>query len=725
MVSNISLLSGAGMFKKNRRQRQPRKVKTELEDGDDNGDANPDVESDESNKSGVGVPNNRSKKMLPTLSFGSDDIGEGNVSGALKSSKKRRRATVPAPILDIGGDNAEECGSLGVSSLSDGRYSKQGLAELRSSQKYHVATSVEPGVDDNEDGTSRIYSGEQADKLCQLSEDGRLSRGEIAQEIRKSHEEVEDSDEFIPLESGGKSYRMKDNLGTSISAIPIDDDELESWESEQVSRGKSTGAELSCSGPKKSTVRPSTTQADGSNFIPVDLKEVDGALKMAEEEVQNSLERLERNVNQVEANAVAASGLASQLKIDIESAGKMFEHFQRIRDYLVDLCGMLRAKEPRINEIIVEMESAYASRCKTRILHRREAVEDGILDSLNGTPAIQPRDILGVYRPMVAGPISLQLVPGASKERLQQARAERQTTRSKRKCSSDEEISLLLEGSGGEETASEALAITVLLAGIEEKAAACMDDVDEEVRSLECLKIKLETWKQRFRNQYDQCFVSLAIPKLLAPFAKLELVGWDVLQFSSVLSAPGSKFYDSVHTKPWKSSEFVSHFNWYKYFVNFGAALEPRAHMGQVDEEDEDPDNDLVPKLVELVVLPSLMSALKTAYDPVSVKQTKSAIAAVSEALSFEPSDGVAKDLLSSPLPALCNAVEALCIPVVKRMATSPPSEALCALTKIQVSCGYIFCPPSPMFRLSLNPDFAYCFFCFLQLGAAFHPIWK
>ncbi len=716
------------MFKKNRRQRQPKKVKTELDDGDDNGDANPDVESDGSNKSGVGVPNNKSKKnkkMLSTLSFGSDDIGEGNVSGALKSSKKRRRATVPAPLLDIGGDNAEECGSLGVSSLSGGRYSKQGLAELRSSQKYHVAPSVEPGVDDNEGSASMIYSGEQADKLCQLSENGRLSRGEISREIRKSHEEVEDSDEFIPLESGGKSCRMKDNLGTSISAMPMDDDELESWESEQASRGVSTGAELSSSGPKKGTVRPSTTQAGDKKFIPVDLKVADGALKMAEEEVQSSLDRLERNVNQVEADAVAASTLVSQLKIDTESAGKMFEHFQRIRDYLVDLCGMLRAKEPRINDIVVEMERAYASRCKTRIFHRREAVEDVILDVLNGSPAIQPRDILGVYRPMVAGPISLQLVPGASKERLQQARAERQTTRRKRKCSSDEEISLLLEGSG-EETDSEALARTVLLAGIEEKAAACMDDVDEEVKSIECLKIKLEAWKQCFRNQYDQCFVSLAIPKLLAPFAKLELVGWDVLQFSSVLLVPGSKFYDSVHTKPWKTSELVSHFNWYKSYVNFGVALEQHAHMGQVDEEDEDPDNDLVPKLVELVVLPSLMSALKTAYDPVSVKQTKSAIAAVSEALRFEPSDGTAKDLLASPLPALCNAVEALCIPIVKRMATSPPPEALCTLTKIQVSCGYIFFPPSPMFRSILTRTTLHiASSAFFQLGAAFHRFWK
>ncbi len=697
------------MFKKNRRQRQPRKVKTELDDGDDNDNGNPNVES-ESNKSGVGGSNNKSKKnknMLPALSFGSEDIGEGNVSGALKSGKKRRRATVPAPILDIGGENEEEYGSLAVSSLLDGRYSKQGLEELRSSQKYHVATSVNPGAHDNEDDASMIYSGEQADKLCQLSEDGRLSRGDIVQEIRKNREEVEASDEFIPLDEsgGGKSYRMKDNLGASVNATPMDDDELESWESEQVLRGVSAGAELSSSGPQKSTVRPSTTQKSGSNFIPVDLNEVDRALKMAEEEVQNSLGRLERNVNIVKADALAASGLVSQLRIDIKSKGEVFEHFQRIMDYLVDLCGMLRAKEPHINEIIVEMESAYARRYKTRILHRHEAVEDGILDALNDTPAIQPRDILGVYRPMVAGPINLQLVPGASKERLKQARAERQTARNRRKCS-DEDISLLLEGSGGEETESEALARTVLLAGIEEKAAACMDDVDEEVRSLSCLKIKLETWKQQFRTQYDQCFVSLTIPKLLAPFAKLELVGWDALQFSFVHSAPSSKFYDSVHARPWKSSEFVSHFSWYKCFVNFCAALEPCTHMGQVDEEDEDPDNYLVPKLVELVVLPSLISALKTAYDPVSVKQTKSAIATVSEALRFEPSDSMAKDLLSSPLPALCNAAEALCIPVVKRIDMCPTPEALCTLIKIQVSCGYIFFPPFP--HLSLNTDFVY-----------------
>ncbi len=715
------------MFKKNRRQRQPRKVRTELDNGDDDDGGNPTVES-ESDKSGVGgskTKNKRTKKMLPALSFGSDDIGEGNVPGALKSGKKRRRATAPAPILDIGGENEEECGSLATSSLSDGRYSKQGLEELRSSQKYHVATSVNPEAHDNEDVASVIYSGKQADKLCQLSEDGWLSRGGIVQEIGKNREVVEASDEFIPLDEsgGGKSYRMRDNLGPPVNATPMDDDELESWESEQVFRGVSAGAELSSSCPQKSAVRPSTAQTIGSDFIPVDLNEVDRALKMAEEEVGNSLGRLERNATIVKANALDASDLVNQLQIDIKSKGEVFDYFQGIRDYLVDLCGMLRSKELSINKIIAEMESAYASRCKASILHRREALEDGIIDALNDTPAIQPRDILGVYRPMVAGPISMQLVPGASKERLQQARAKRQTARNMRRCS-DEDIPVLLEGSEGEETESEGLARTVLLAGIEEKAAACMGDVDEEVRSLGCLKTKLETWKQHFRTEYDQCFVSLAIPKLLAPFAKLELVGWDTLQFCSVPSAPSSKFYDSVHGRPWKSSEFISHFNWYKFFVNFGATLESCTHMGQVDEEDEDPDNYLVPKLVELVVLPSLMSALKTAYDPVSVKQTKSAIAAVSEVLRFEPSDNVAKDLLSSPLPALRNAAEALCIPVVKKMDTCTTPEALCTLIKIQVSCGYIF-PSlfSYLFHLNLNSDFVFSF-CFLQSGA-FHRIWK
>ena len=53
------------------------------------------------------------------------------------------------------------------------------------------------------------------------------------------------------------------------------------------------------------------------------------------------------------------------------------------------------------------------------------------------------------------------------------------------------------------------------------------DDVVEDFSSVEAVKRRFEQWKFTYGDCYREAYISLCLPKLFAPFVRLQLLHWN------------------------------------------------------------------------------------------------------------------------------------------------------------------------------------------------------
>jgi GC-rich sequence DNA-binding factor len=595
------------------------------------------------------------KKRTPVglgmLSFGEAEEGEDATTFELKSGQKGRKRPMSMPAVAEEGTDDAVAPLWGSSSA--GRYSASSMEALKSTQRYQAKLkTVQVAADDEVEAGDRllseahgrsamdgvVFSGERADLLSSLSEtNGGLTR-ELVGGVIESTEAAgvgDHGESYIPLDGNGNGLQQITSnsrigkLGDHIS-MEDGDDELDRWEREQISRGAAAGIPMTSE--PEAHGRPcadrsypeahSGSQGSTESAPPVTLDEVMHSLAAAVETLTQARDKLMRRSVELEVERSACSKKLEEVRSSSKAAAHVFEHFQQVRDYLVDICSMLREKEPMINELHGAIANIEADWCASRVYRRREAVEDDLLDEL---ACDQLKEVLGSYNPMAGGPISLSLLPNASKERIDAGRAQRKSAREAGEGALESEVRRRREA---------AL----------EASKVVMEDVDGDVKSLPKFKETMELWKRDFHKQYDQAFVSLSIPKLLAPQVRLKLVAWDPL---------GS----------WGEPGTLDGFEWYQCFRSYAADIRPSRHLGQ--EEDVDPDQELIKQVMEQQALPLLQSRLMDAYDPVMEGQTAAAAAAVSQILELEPSAEAAEALLLAPLPSIRAAVDSTCVPIL------------------------------------------------------------
>lgn len=109
----------------------------------------------------------------------------------------------------------------------------------------------------------------------------------------------------------------------------------------------------------------------------------------------------------------------------------------------------------------------------------------------------------------------------------------------------------------------------------------------DDFSKLSSIKEHFEGWKFNFSSSYEQAYISLCLPKVFAPFVRLQLLQWNPLDpnYSCQLE-------DMV---------------WFQVLMFFGF------REGQeVDPADD--DLQLIPNLVDLVVVPKLTGKLPSMF---------------------------------------------------------------------------------------------------------------
>ncbi|CAM9801956.1 unnamed protein product, partial [Ectocarpus sp. 12 AP-2014] len=147
----------------------------------------------------------------------------------------------------------------------------------------------------------------------------------------------------------------------------------------------------------------------------------------------------------------------------------------------------------------------------------------------------------------------------------------------------------------------------------------------------------------------------------------------------------------------------LERFEWYRRLFDFSGDIPPPHSAGY--GADEDPDQNLVPQLVEKVALPLVAERLSTAYDAMSRRQTACLVSTVSEILVYDPTEESLKTLLSSAMRALQAAVQNVCVPLIGASTTLGGRAAAVRLVRIQASRGLKLLRNCLAWRDLLSPE--------------------
>ena len=112
-----------------------------------------------------------------------------------------------------------------------------------------------------------------------------------------------------------------------------------------------------------------------------------------------------------------------------------------------------------------------------------------------------------------------------------------------------------------------------------DQSKGVFSDVVDDFSKLSSIKEHFEGWKSNSSSSYENAYISLCVPKVFSPYVRLQLLPWNLLDPDC--------------------SEHLEDMVWFQILMFFGFS------EGQ-DLDPEDEDLQLIPNLVDLVVMPKL-----------------------------------------------------------------------------------------------------------------------
>ncbi|KAH8346901.1 hypothetical protein KR059_002008 [Drosophila kikkawai] len=265
------------------------------------------------------------------------------------------------------------------------------------------------------------------------------------------------------------------------------------------------------------------------------------------------------------------------------TAAAKYKFYQEVKCYVNDLVDCLAEKTPMINDLEKRSLQQYGKNQRYLVNRRRQDVRD------------QAKEIAEAAKPISA---AARRAP-EYEEQVRRA-AEREGRRTRRRCERERNdlLSSHLDGmSSDDEIADQQQEQTVAsTAQMESQALETFEDVTDEFSKVELILMKFYAWRKTDMSSYQDAFVSLCLPKVLAPLVRHELLLWSPLL---------DEYAD------------IENMRWYQACMLYACQPEET-----VDQLKNDPDINLVPALIEKIVLPKVTALVTECWDPLSTTQT-------------------------------------------------------------------------------------------------------
>lgn len=135
------------------------------------------------------------------------------------------------------------------------------------------------------------------------------------------------------------------------------------------------------------------------------------------------------------------------------------------------------------------------------------------------------------------------------------------------------------------------------------------EDVLEDFHSLDSIKARFEVWRRLYSSCYKDAYIGLCLPKLFNPLVRLQLITWNPLETDCA------------------NFEYML---WFESLLFYGCEEHSSMQRGDVDVN-------LLPAIVERVILPKLAVLAEQVWDPLSCSQTARLVAFVRRLIKGYP----------------------------------------------------------------------------------------
>lgn len=419
------------------------------------------------------------------------------------------------------------------------------------------------------------------------------------------------------------------------------DQEIDEWENQQIRKGV-TGASAANIQPEyvyeeyepivNSSLQSVPTVDPNTQRTPEAIVE---KLREKFESVCTSRKLHAKQLQQVQEDLVQVNEELEELKRRAPIAAERFRFYQELRGYITDLVECLDEKVGVIADLEQRALNLMAHKAEWLIERRRQDVRDQAEELTNMGKGIVRR--------------------GAEDEEKIRRAAEREGRRSRRRRAREQQGQPRhVEGmsSDDEITQQDMLSFDKEREQIESEIQEVFEDVVEEYSSVANILIRFEQWRETDMSTYTEAYATLCLPRVVGPLIRLSLVFWD----------------------PLTESVELEKLEWYRTLALYGL------HDDETESAlSHDPDINLLPTIVEKIIIPKLDQLVDRCWDPLSSSQTLRLVGILSRYIRRFPTLGPASKTLQNLFNAILHKLKGalendVFIPITLKLSESKSS---------------------------------------------------
>uniref|UniRef100_A0A8K9XFZ6 GCF C-terminal domain-containing protein n=1 Tax=Oncorhynchus mykiss TaxID=8022 RepID=A0A8K9XFZ6_ONCMY len=448
----------------------------------------------------------------------------------------------------------------------------------------------------------------------------------------------EDEDEKRISFSGVKNKSQRTRIAEEIGIEGSDDEALDTggqdeevsrWEQEQIRKGISIPQVTHAPASPSSSYDPqqpySSTyslpysysskpegctlvySAPGGDLSPVTTDLIKTRLRDRLSQMRVGHDANAKRYDQIQEELEAAQNTIGRLEGSSNDDAEQYKFLQEMRGYVRDLLECFGEKVPTVAELEGNMHQLLRQRA-CRLVQRRQ---DDIKDESAEFASLSSKAVMA---PNLMSVDSFGRDRTVYQEHARQRRiAEREARRTRRRQAREQNGKRAehLEGlsSDDEETSTDLTSYCLERDRIVRESKKVFEDVLEDFHSLDSIKSRFEVWRHLYFTCYRDAYIGLCLPKLFNPLVRLQLITWSPLQE--------------------KCANF-EYMLWFESLLFYGCEEQSGMKKGDVDIN-------LLPAIVERVILPKLAVLAEQVWDPLSCSQTTRLVSFVTRLLRGYP----------------------------------------------------------------------------------------
>ncbi|XP_062494413.1 intron Large complex component GCFC2 isoform X2 [Pezoporus occidentalis] len=549
----------------------------------------------------------RGGKVL--LSFGSEEEPEGEECFKIKKPsfnevtfRVRKESLLPAQTET--GESKKICTLEPRTGSIKGPYEEREVEEDES----HSALSEDCNSSDSENESSSPQSWKDRSPGHILSADcieaarrkrqiARIQDDYLPLDVSNSHEvsrrrrgyglesEDESDTENLDFVPKMKTLRQRMTEHTVSEGDESSEDEAQiKWEVQQIKKAIKLSQEtyddtsLYESQSAKAKFDPSVS------LPPVNLEIVKKRLTERITSLQNVHRAHQREYEKYKED-IESSKVTVQVLEKSSDAALNYKFYRSMKTYVENLINCLNEKLKSINELELAVHVLLQQQAM-RVLKRRQ-------DELKDESAYIQHLTSGNDKPGNDG------LKGHKKTQVLEMCERRRTCRRQaRECSGEADHH---EGmsSDDELTPAEINEFQKSKDNVLEDSRKVFEDVHADFCDIRKILLKFQEWKEKLPDSYCDAYISFCLPKLLNPLIRVQLMNWNPLEN-----------FTELEEMPW--------FKAIEEFSNAKAVSE--------STRDDDPDQEVLPRVIEKTILPKIAAFVESVWDPLSTSQTKNLV---------------------------------------------------------------------------------------------------